>query len=135
MSIRGSCLCGAVAYEVTAPFQFLGNCHCSMCRKANGAAYVTWGIVERGSFRWTAGEDLVQGYASSPGTTRCFCGRCGSSLASAHDGVVGEVAIGTVDGDPGARPAEHIFVGSKAPWHDITDALPQHAAWPPGFAQ
>lgn len=133
MSITGSCLCGAVRYEVTAPFQFLGNCHCTLCRKAHGAAYATWGILERGSFRWTAGEDQVQAYESSPGNTRCFCRQCGSSLASAHSGVVGEVAMGTVDGDPGARPGEHIFVGSKAPWHEITDTLPQHREWPPGM--
>lgn len=58
----------------------------------------------------------------------------GSPLASMHSGVVGEVVVGTVDGDPGARPREHIFVGSKASWHQITDSLPQHEAWPPGFA-
>ena len=51
----------------------------------------------------------------------------------AHDGKVSEVTLGTVDGDPGARPSAHIFVGSKAPWHDITDTLPQHPEWPPGF--
>ena len=130
MSIKGSCLCGDVTYEVTAPFQFLGNCHCSMCRKTSGAAFVTWGIVERGSFRWTAGEELVQAFESSPGNTRCFCPRCGASLASAHGGVVGEVTLGTVEGDPGATPREHIFVGSKAPWFTITDGLPQHEEWP-----
>lgn len=135
MTIKGSCLCGAVTYEVTEPFQFLGNCHCSICRKANGAAFVTWGIVKRGTFRWTAGEEFVQGYESSPGNTRCFCKRCGSSLASSHAGVVGEVVVGSVDGDPGARPSEHIFVKSRASWHEITDALPQHQAWPPGGAQ
>lgn len=134
MSISGSCLCGAVTYEVTAPFQFLGNCHCSMCRKSNGAAFATWGILNPGTFQWTSGEDCVQSYESSPGNTRCFCKRCGSTLASAHSGVVGEVVVGTVDGDPGATPREHIFVGSKAPWHQITDALPQHEKWPPGFA-
>ena len=132
MSITGSCLCGAVRYEVTAPFEFLGNCHCSRCRKANGAAYVTWGILTPGTFRWTCGEHLVASYESSPGNTRCFCKRCGSSLASAHGGVVGEVVVGTVDGDPGATPREHIFVGSRAHWHRITDDLPQYQAWPPG---
>lgn len=94
MPIKGSCLCGAVTYAVTAPFQFLGNCHCSMCRKANGAAFVTWGILNPGTFHWTSGEDFVQGYESSAGNTRCFCKRCGSSLASAHSGVVGEVVVG-----------------------------------------
>lgn len=133
MSIKGSCLCGTVSYEVTAPFEFLGHCHCSVCRKSHGAAFATWGIIKAGQFRWTSGEDFVQGYESSPGTTRCFCKRCGSPLACTHSGAVGEVVVGSVDGDPGARPREHIFVGSKASWHDITDTLPQHEGWPPGF--
>jgi hypothetical protein len=38
--------------------------------------------------------------------------------------------MGTLDDDPGIRSFEHIFVGSKAPWFDIADALPQHAARP-----
>ena len=133
MSITGSCLCGAVAYEVTAPFQFLGNCHCSRRRKSNGAAFVTWGILNPGTFKWTSGESLVRSYESSPGNARCFCVKCGSALASAHAGVIGEVVIGTVDGDPGDTPREHIFVGSKACWYQITDGLPQHAEWPPGL--
>jgi hypothetical protein len=135
MSIKESCLCGAVSYEVTAPFQFIGNCHCSICRKTHGAAFATWGIIDPEHFHWTAGEEFVQAYESSPGRTRCFCKRCGSPLASAHSGTVGEVVVGTVDGDPGGRPREHIFVGSKAPWHYIADSLPQHQEWPPGFAQ
>jgi hypothetical protein len=42
------------------------------------------------------------------------------------------VPAGSIDGDPGVRPALHIFVGSKAPWFEIRDALPQHAEYPPG---
>ena len=133
MAIRGSCLCGAVSYEITGAFRFIGHCHCSMCRKSHGAAFATWGIIGPEQFRWTSGAELVEGYRSSPGRERCFCRKCGSSLASAHDGKVTEVAVGTVDGDPGARPREHIFVGSKAPWYEIADALPQHEQWPPGL--
>jgi hypothetical protein len=29
------------------------------------------------------------------------------------------------------RPLAHIFVASKAPWFDITDAYPQYAELPP----
>jgi hypothetical protein len=43
-----------------------------------------------------------------------------------------EVAPGTVDGDPGVRPGEHIVVGSRAAWYEIADALPQFEEWPPG---
>ena len=131
MALSGSCLCGSVRYEVAGSLRFLGNCHCSQCLKSHGAAFATWGILDPDQFRWTSGAEFVQGYESSPGRQRCFCRNCGSPLVSTHDGVVGEVAAGTLDGDPGVRPREHIFVGSKAPWHEITDALPQYAQWPP----
>ncbi|MGE3598363.1 MAG: GFA family protein [Dehalococcoidia bacterium] len=130
MPLRGSCLCGAVRYEIDGSFQLIGNCHCSMCRKSNGAAFATWGIVRSEQFRWTAGQELVQTYESSPGNRRGFCRNCGSPLVSMHSGKVGEVVLGSLDDDPGLRPREHIFVGSKAPWYDIADALPQSAEWP-----
>jgi len=60
-------------------FSFSATGHRSMCRKANGAAFVTWGM--------DLCEDMIQGYESTPGHTRCFCKRCGSALASAHSGV------------------------------------------------
>lgn len=133
MVINGSCLCGAVRYEVSGPFAAAGHCHCSMCRKANGAAFATWGLINPDQFRWTAGVDTLEQYESSPGRTRCFCRRCGSALAASHAGKVTEVVLGTVDGDPRVRPREHIFVGSRASWYEITDALPQHLEWPPGM--
>ena len=126
MALSGSCLCGSVRYEVAGSLRFLGNCHCSRCRKAHGAAFATWGILDPDQFRWTSGAEFVQGYESSPGRQRCFCRNCGSPLVSTHDGVVGEVAAGTLDGDPGVRPREHIFVGSKAPWFEIADGLPRY---------
>lgn len=134
MTVTGSCLCGKVRYEVAGELLFSGNCHCSRCRKSHGAAYATWGIINPDQFRWTAGEDSLSAYESSPRRFRCFCRHCGSPLASRHNENVEEIVLATVDGDPGSRPREHIFVASKAPWHDITDTLPQHAAWP-GYMQ
>lgn len=133
MLIKGSCLCKAVTYEIAGPFKMVGNCHCSLCRKAHGAAFVTWGIIGPEQFRWLCGEEAVHGFESSAGVERCFCRQCGSSLVVRHAGRVGEVALSTVDGDPGMQPGEHIFVGSKAPWFHIADQLPQHLAWPPGM--
>lgn len=133
MAIKGSCLCGAVRYEITGSFEMAGHCHCSMCRKSHGAAFVTWAMVNPDQFRWTPGEQFVQGYESSPGRQRCFCKKCGSPLVATHSGKITEVALGTVDGDPGVRPGEHIFVGSKAVWYEIADALPQFEEWPPGM--
>ena len=133
MATRSSCLCGTVSYEITGSLKAVGHCHCSKCRKSHGAAFATWATINPDQFRWTSGAEFVQGYSSSSGRERCFCSKCGSSLVAAHSGKVTEVVLGTVDGDPGVRPGEHIFVRSKAPWYEITDTLPQFEEWPPGM--
>lgn len=133
MAIPGSCLCGAVRYEVTGAFAGAGHCYCPICRKSHAAAFATWAFVNPDQLRWTSGVEFVQGYESSPGKERCFCRRCGSPLVFTDAGKVVEVALGTVDGDPGVRPREHVFVGSKAPWYEIADALPQFDELPPGM--
>ena len=66
MAIRGSCLCGAVSYEITGSLGATGHCHCSMCRKSHGAAFATWASVNPDQFRWTSGVEFVEGYESSP---------------------------------------------------------------------
>jgi hypothetical protein len=126
MSVKGSCLCGGIQYEVTA-FGTVVNCHCSMCRKATGAAFRTRATVPTAAFRWLAGEALVSKYESSPGETRTFCRVCGATLATFfrdHPDQIG-LPLGTLDGDPGVRPSAHVFVDSKAPWFEIADGLPQ----------
>ena len=133
MSFRGSCLCGGIRYEVD---RFLGNavnCHCSMCRKATGAAFRTRVAVPAAAFRWTAGEELLSRYESSPGETRTFCRVCGATLPTFfrdHPEQLG-LPLGTLDDDPGVRAVAHVFVGSKAPWFEITDDLPQFAGGKP----
>ena len=132
MSIAGACLCGAVRYEINGRLLDAGNCHCSMCRKGHGAAFATYASVDPGEFRWSCGEELVSHYESSPGSSRMFCSVCGSTLGATENGQIDSVTLGTVERDSGTRPRSHIFVGSKAPWHDITDSLPQFEEWPPG---
>lgn len=134
MAISGSCLCGGVRYEISGSFGGAGNCHCSRCRKSHGAAFASWAHVEPEQFRWTSGEEVVARYETSPGKERCFCRQCGAPLAAVLSGQVREIVLASVDGDPGVRPGEHIFVGSKASWYEISDALPQFEEWPPGVA-
>lgn len=133
MAIRGGCLCGLVSYEVVGSLKAAGHCHCPMCRKSHGAAFVTWGFVDPDEFRWTSGAESVERYESSPGKERCFCRKCGSALVIADAGKITEVALGTVDGDLDVSPREHVFVGSKASWYEIADALPQFRRLPPGM--
>ncbi len=127
MTVKGSCLCGGVRYEVDGPFGRVVNCHCSMCRKATGAAFRTRAAVPAAGFRWATGEALVSRYESSPGETRTFCRVCGATLATFFGDHTDEIwlALGTLDDDPGVRPSAHVFVDSKAPWFEIADALPR----------
>lgn len=125
--IEGGCLCGEVRYAIDGAITDVSHCHCSMCRKMHGAAFATYGTVRREQLLWSNGEQQVATYSSSGNLDRMFCNRCGSTLMcrSNDEPDVDYIALGTVDGDPGCRPAYHIWVGSKAPWYEITDDLPR----------
>ena len=127
--LRGSCLCGTVRYEIRGPVSRVTHCHCAMCRKAHGAAFATYGRVERSDFAVVAGAEDIASYRSSPEVIRTFCKRCGSNLQFISDKRPSTfaLALGTLDDDPRVQASLHIFVASKAPWFQITDDLPQHA--------
>jgi hypothetical protein len=130
--LRGSCLCGAVRYEITATLGTIEHCHCAMCRKAHGAAFSTNAVVATSMLNVSAGASFITEYASSPNRRKCFCTRCGSQLfiRRLDKPDVTVVTLGTIDGDPGTRPERHVFVASKAPWVEIGDALPRYAIYP-----
>jgi hypothetical protein len=132
-AVAGSCLCGAVRYEFDGEPLLMVNCHCSRCRRGRSAAHASNVFTTPDQFRWTHGERHVKSY-DLPEAERFgvnFCTICGSDVARLSP-KVGRVNIpgGSLDTDPGIQPAYHIFVGSKAPWDDITDNLPQHHELP-----
>jgi hypothetical protein len=131
--VRGSCLCGGVRFEADA-VPLLTHCHCSNCRKLSGAAFRTYAHVEPAAFRFLQGEDLIQGFESSPGSFRSFCRVCGSPVPgrTRHLHTV-SVPAGALNDDPGVRPALHTFMSSKAPWWEANDDLPKFETWVPGF--
>ncbi|MDX1452031.1 MAG: GFA family protein [Oleiphilaceae bacterium] len=124
--ISGGCLCGKVQYEIAGPLFGADNCHCSMCRRQHGAAFASYAAFNPLHFSWVSGASLVKTYETAKGFGWCFCSECGSTLAASIKGQVSYVTLGSVKGDPGVKPELHIFVGSKADWFDITDALPQY---------
>ena len=125
---EGSCLCGAVRYEISVQLGPAVHCYCSQCRKASGASCATNASVPTDGFQFVSGEALVGEFESSPGQFRCFCTRCGSPLIKRNAARPTEfrLRLGTLDTDPEVEVAAHIFVSSKAPWTTITDDLPQH---------
>jgi len=127
----GTCLCGALRYEVDGACSSLTHCHCSMCRKHHGAPFATFVEAAARSFRWIGGEASVAEYASSTARQRAFCEVCGS-VAPAPLGDRVLLPAGNLSGELGVAGGKHVFVGSKAPWHIIADALEQYDTLPPG---
>jgi hypothetical protein len=123
--LSGSCFCGAVRYKVADAFTYALNCHCSMCRRVTGSAFKPFAGIERAKLKITKGKNdlLIFGEETNHDA---HCKVCGSLLYSlVRDGAYVHVTLGTLADEPTIRPTAHIFVGSKAPWHTITDDLPQ----------
>lgn len=137
MVLRASCLCQGIALEIDGSIRDMLFCHCTMCRKVHGTAFRARGRVRTKDLRWVRGEELVRYYESSPGEHRGFCSVCGSNIFTKFTARPQELglALGILDDDPGSRPTCHVFVGSKAPWYQITDTLPQYEAFPPVHVQ
>jgi hypothetical protein len=130
--LRGRCECNAIGYEVADEFVAALNCHCSNCRAMTGSAFLPFGEIEREKLRVTkgAGSLMVIGEADAPHAVRC--GACASLVYwTVRDGKYVRVPYGTLVDEPALKPTAHIFVGSKAPWHEILDDLPQHDERPP----
>jgi hypothetical protein len=129
--LTGRCLCQSVEYAVADTFEYAMNCHCSQCRRATGSAFKPFAGIRREHLMLTRGADLTLVYGDKTAAHDVHCGRCGSLLYSiVRGGAYAHVTMGTLVDDPGIRPSMHIFVGSKAPWHEITDDLPQHHGFP-----
>ena len=123
--LTGGCECGAVRYRVTDAFEYAMNCHCSRCRAGTGSAFKAFGGIPREQLEVVEGADRLLVWGDEEGNhTRC--GVCGSLLWSVvRDGGWVHVALGSLADEPSIRPQGHIFVGSKAPWFEIGDDLPQ----------
>ncbi len=120
----GSCLCGAIRYEVEGPMRPVVACHCAQCRKTSGH-YVAATSALRGDVTVT-GE--VTWYRSSDSARRGFCGTCGSNLFWDGPGTHLSIHAGTLDGATGLALAGHIFCADKGDYYPISDPLPQAAA-------
>ena len=132
-TVPGSCLCGAVAFEVKPDWQVVHNCHCSRCRKARAAAFTTNGFTAIENLVFLRGEDRIVSYKVPEARffRHNFCRTCGSGMPR-RDPERGFAVIpfGALDGDPGRGADDHIFVADGAPWYTIADSLPRHEQAP-----
>ncbi len=120
---QGSCLCGAVRYEVHGEPKAVSHCHCGQCRKSHGAAFATYGSVPREALRVVAGRAQLKGFASSATVLRQFCAECGSSLfwsrsCGEFSGWV-SVALATLDTPFVPTKARQVHEESRLLWPGI----------------
>ena len=128
----GSCLCGAVRFEVAGDFERFYLCHCSHCRKDTGSAHAANLFSSTATLRWLWGQDQVRVF-DLPNTRHrhCFCCRCGSALPDMQmNGTLLKVPAGSLDTDFAIRPDAHIFVASKANWDEALERVPTVARLP-----
>lgn len=129
--MKGSCLCGAVEYEIDSIDMPIAHCHCRTCQKAHAAPFTSTAGVMREHFRWLKGEDKLSSFESSPGKLRYFCSACGSHLLADRVNqphVI--VRVATLDEDPGITPQMHIWTEHDVPWLQH-GGIPTYSEWQP----
>ena len=82
VTLRGSCLCQGVKFEIDVPSLPLKlyQCHCTLCQKQSGSTSNTATIVQQCNFRWissTMTDDAVSKWQKESGFTSHFCKICG----------------------------------------------------------
>ena len=124
---HGGCLCGAVRYEGTGKSLKVVNCHCSMCRRHSGAAFLTYAAYPKKNICFSKGHPTS--YRSSKDAVRGHCGNCGSPLTFVFDIDPDTIwlAGGSFDFPNIIKPTEHWYVANKLTWLTLDDGLPQ---WP-----
>lgn len=127
--IQGRCECAAIQYEVSGVVADLSHCHCSQCRRLQGAPYVSFATVDAAQIQWISGRNALKVYASSPKNDRYFCPNCGAHVMVISQDEPDSVYLtaGCMVGDPALPPGYHEFVDSKAPWVKIRDDEPHHS--------
>lgn len=133
-TLRGSCLCGAVQYEISGEPTKFYHCHCQRCRKATGTGHASNLLVKPGSIKWLKGEELIKGYKVPEAIrfTNRFCSVCGGRVpryVKETDFIV--IPAGSLDSEPPIKPQARIFWDSRASWSCSGDGLPVHSEYAP----
>ncbi|MHB1083401.1 MAG: GFA family protein [Thiobacillus sp.] len=133
ITLTGSCLCGAVHYEVTGEPKMFYHCHCSRCRKSTGTGHATNLMLTNAQLVFTQGESHLKRHKvpEAERFTRQFCDQCGSPVARfvpEIDAVV--VPAGSLDSEIAIKPQARIFWDSRVAWSCDNTTLPQFSEYP-----
>jgi hypothetical protein len=129
-SMQGRCLCGDLGFNADLPSKWVAHCHCTLCQRASGAAFVTWVGLDDGRCRIDDPQGRLRWFKSSERGERGFCSRCGSTLFFRSPRWPGElhVTLANIDGPADRQPQAHVFWDTHVDWIELADALPRKTA-------
>ena len=131
-TLTGECLCGSIKFSLADEFLYSFYCHCSECRRFSGSAFSVAGGIQKENLTISSGKEHVRYYQKRDVSNMAFCNLCGSSLFSENFRKdLLHIRLGVLNEEPSLKPQAHVFVGSKVPWYQITDDLPQFETIPP----
>jgi hypothetical protein len=128
-TLRGSCQCGGVQFDVPDDFLTISFCHCATCKKISGGVGTASAGVPTESIRLLAGDDLVRTYQPDEGSAKTFCSVCGSNLFGGGwpESESSSVRLSAFGLDYDRKPEGHTFVRSAAAWEILPDdGLPRY---------
>lgn len=136
VTLKGSCLCGAVKYQVTGDLQRFSHCHCSRCRKSSGTGHASNLMMTNAKLVFTRGESLLKRFKvpDAERFARQFCSECGSPVARFDLKLnAAVVPAGSLDDAIPIKPQARIYWASRTDWSCDGDTLPRFPEGPPGL--
>lgn len=123
---EGGCLCGAVRWRARGTPKNVNHCHCEMCRRSSGAAFLTFATFATADVEFPGKPPTWR--QSSAIARRGFCSSCGAALAwqSLKETDSIDLTVGTADEPARLAPREHLWTGSAISWLHMDDDLPRH---------
>lgn len=115
--MKGACLCEKVVFRIDGELLNFYQCHCSLCRKATGAAANAATFVSQDDVRWLSGEEAITSFQKDTGYRSDFCSVCGSPVPNPI-GNTGKAWLpaGLLDDTTGANISVHLHLSSSASW-------------------
>jgi hypothetical protein len=131
-TVDGRCLCGDIRFHAQLPSLWVAHCHCTLCRRSAGAAFVTWVGLDEQRCRIDDPQRCLRWYHSSARAERGFCSQCGSSLFFRSPRWPGQlhVTLASFDGPVDRAPQAHVFWDTHVDWVQLDpgDGLPRKSA-------
>lgn len=126
-TVSGACLCGKLTFSAPLPSLWVAHCHCTLCQKNAGAAFVTWAGFNEQNVHIDDSNKTLTWFSATENAHRGFCNACGSTIFFKSARWPGELHITVVNIHQALdrEPQMHVYWASHQPWLQLSDDLPK----------